>query len=67
MNSLGLVLAAAIVTRLAPAPGVEGCCRFAAERRVHIRVSFAAKEFAPLCICGFEVFETLTNGCIFRS
>lgn len=69
MHSLGLVLAAAIVTRLTEAQGVEGCCRFAvaAERRVRIGVTFAAKYFALLCTCAFEVFEIPTNGCIFRS
>ncbi len=68
-HSLGLVLAAAIATRLTEAAGVEGRCIFTADppRRVGIGVSIAATEFALLCICAFEVFETVTGGCIFRS
>jgi hypothetical protein len=68
-HSLGLVLAAAMVTRLTEAPGVKGRCRFTADppRRVRIGVSIAATNFALLCICAFEVFETVTGGCIFRS
>ena len=30
-------------------------------------VSFAAEDFALLCICAMEAFEPLSDGCMFRS